>query len=203
MNEERVESMHNFLHLRSKFDQEEMNANFRLKLIGGLNEEDVKKYIGAMESKFQQIEQELRREISVLTSARNKLQRELEVCKNANYEEKKILLENLEKAKNDLSASVNEINPDTAQLQNEIQQIAEERKELEKYLSDARLEIEHLKESRAGVEQENQILKSKIVDLEKESSSTIVQEDEIDKAFQDLEQQIALEKLRNEQQSKE
>jgi chromosome segregation ATPase len=205
MNEDVVTTAENFLHLRNKLGQEAINTNIRIKLIGGLNEEDVKKHISGLEKKYQQMEQELRSKVDLLLSARNKLQKELEICKNVNFEEKKILLESLEKAKNDLSASLEECknkdlilqsldgqnNPDTAQFLNRIQQMAEEGEELKKNLSDARLEIEHLKENIARIE------------AKKESSFNDVQDYENEKAFQDFEQQIEFEKLRNEQQSKE
>ena len=217
MNEDVVTTAENLLHLRNKLGQEAINTNIRIKLIGGLNEEDVKKHISGLEKKYQQMEQELRSKVDLLLSARNKLQKELEICKNVNFEEKKVLLESLEKTKNDLSASLEECknkdlilqsldgqnNPDTAQFLISIQQMAEEGEELKKNLSDARLEIKHLKENTAGIEQEKEILKSRIADLEKESSFNNVQDNEIEKAFQDLEQQIEFEKLRNEQQSKE
>ena len=93
-------------------------------------------------------------------------------------------------------------NSEIVQLENEIKHITAERKELERLLSASRQELQQTKLYADGLEQENNVLKSKIADLEKAiSSSDNTQDDEIKHTFLELEQQIEFEKARNEKQS--
>jgi chromosome segregation ATPase len=203
-----VDSVDNIVYLQNSSNQDSINLNFRSKLIGGLNEEDVKKYISAIEDKYQQTEQEM----NELISSRNVLQEELAICKTTNMEEKRSLLESLEMAQNDLAAYVDECkkkdltlqalsdekNSKIAQLQIEIKQMAKKQTELEKLLSVSNQEFEQIMESASGFEQENNSLKSKIADLEKEILSNNTQDAEINKIVRVLEEQIEFEKARNE-----
>jgi hypothetical protein len=203
-----VETVDNIVYLQNSSNQDSINLNFRSKLIGGLNEEDVKKYISAIEDKYQQTELEM----NELISSRNILQEELAICKTTIMEEKRSLLESLEMAQNDLAAYVDECknkdltlqalsdekNTKIAQLQIEIKQMAKKQTELEKRLSVSNQEFEQIMESASGVEQENNSLKSKIADLEKEILSNNTQDAEINKIVQVLEEQIEFEKARNE-----
>lgn len=213
-NEESIYSLDN-VDNQNKFNRESIISDIRSKLIGGLNEEDVKKFISIIDKKYQQLEQEMKGQINVAISSKNKLQTQLQSFVTKSTEEKKRLQESLDKVQKKLDAYVDECknkdltlqslnntnNSKITQLQNEIHQMAEERKELEKRLSESRLEIKQTKEYAAGFEQENNFLKSKIVDLEKEISSINPKDDEINKAFRELEQQIEIEKLLNEKQS--
>jgi chromosome segregation ATPase len=210
-NEESIISLDNIVYLRNNSDQESINLNFRSKLIGGLNEEDVKKFISVIENKYQQKVQEM----NELVSAKNLLQAELAIYKATTLEEKRSMLESLEKAHNDLAVYVDECNnkdlalqslsdkknSEIAQLQNEIKQMAEKQRELEKLISVSNLESEQIMESAAGFEKENNLLKSKIADLEKDISSNNTQDSEINNIVREFEQQIELEKSRYEKQS--
>ena len=204
-----VDNVDNIVYLQNSSNQDSINLNFRSKLIGGLNEEDVKKYISAIEDKYQQTEQEM----NELISSRNVLQEELAICKTTIMEEKRSLLESLEMAQNDLAAYVDECknkdlalqalsdekNTKIAQLQIEIKQTAKKQTELEKRLSVSNQEFEQIMESASGIEQENNSLKSKIADLEKEIlSNNNTQDAEINKIVRELEAQIEFEKAHNE-----
>lgn len=209
-NEESLASSDNLVYLCNISDQESISSNFRSKLIGGLNEEDVKNYIGTIENKYMQIEQEMKREMQELISSRNKLHKELTISKTTAIEDKKSLLESLEKAQLDLAVCTEECknkdlamqslsdknNAEIAQLHNKVNQMAEKRAELEKQLSASRLSMENIMESTAGLKQENNVLKLKIVDFEEKILSGSPQED-IDKIIQELEQQIEIEKSHN------
>jgi chromosome segregation ATPase len=207
-NEESLASLDNLVYLRNNLNQEAGSLNFRSKLIGGLNEEDVKNYISDMEDKFQKLEQEM----NELRTTKNLLQAELASCKSTTLEEKRSLLESLEKAHNDLAVYVDECNnkdqalqsvsdhknSEIAQLQNEIKQMTEKQKELERISSASNQESEQRAQSAAGLEQENNILKLKIADLEKKISVNHNRDAEINKTVQELKQQIEFEKARNE-----
>lgn len=138
------------LDLRKKLNKESIQSNFRPKLIGGLNEKDVIKYIDIIEEKYEHIEQEMKKNMYELVSSRDKLQKELENCNTEVMEEKKALQESLE------------------QSQNELQQMTAIRTELEQQLTDSRAEIEQVKEYSARLEQQNQDFKTKVTDLETE-----------------------------------
>lgn len=195
-----VDNVDNIVYLQNSSNQDSINLNFRSKLIGGLNEEDVKKYISAIEDKYQQTEQEMKE----LISSRNVLQEELAIYKTTNIEEKRSLLESLEMAQNDLAAYVDECkkkdltlqassdekNSKIAQLQIEIKQMAKKQTELEKRLSVSNQEFEQIMESASGFEQANNSLKSKIADSEKELE---IQRKISEKA----EQELKLEKARS------
>jgi predicted nucleic acid-binding Zn-ribbon protein len=189
--------------LRSKINQETVSV-LRSKTFGGLHEEDVKKYIDTIEDKYQKIVKEMKEKMNVVTSARNKLQGEYQIYITKTMEEKKSLQESLDKAQKSLANHDSK----TAELQTKIDQLAAEKKELEKSLSQSSQEIEELKKSTAssqeieelkksavGYEQENNNLKAKIVDLEKHISSKDANNIKVNK---ELEQQIEFEKSRTE-----
>lgn len=170
------------LDLRKKLNKESIHSSFRSKLIGGLNEKDVLKYIDVIEDKYQHIEEEMKKSLYELVSSRDQLQKELEACKTAALEEKKSLQDSLDLTEKELSVYVDKYeeleftiqslndNNNTLinQLRNENSQLAEERKELEVQLSASRQEVTQLREYSAEFEQKNKILEFKIIDLEKE-----------------------------------
>jgi hypothetical protein len=170
------------LDLRKKLNKESIHSSFRSKLIGGLNEKDVLKYIDVIEDKYQHIEEEMKKSLYELVSSRDQLQKELEACKAAALEEKKSLQGSLDLTEKELSVYVDKYeeleftiqslndNNNTLinQLRNENSQLTEERKELEAQLAASGLEAAKLKEYTAEVEQKNSLLEVKIVELEKE-----------------------------------
>jgi chromosome segregation ATPase len=191
--------------LRSKINQESVSI-LRSKTFGGLNEEDVKKYIDSIEDKYQKIVKEMNEKMNVISSARNKLQGEYQIYVNKTVEEKKILQVSLDKAQKSLA----ENNSKTAELQVEIDKIVGEKKELERALTQSSREIEELKKSAlsnqefaalkksvAGFEQENNDLKAKIAGLEKQISSKETDDVKNNKLMGELEQQIEIEKERS------
>lgn len=197
--------------LRSKINQETVSV-LRSKTFGGLNEEDVKKYIDSIEDKYQKIVKEMNEKMNVITSARNKLQGEYQIYVNKTVEEKKILQASLDKAQKNLANH----NSKTAELQAEIDKIVGEKKELERLLTQSSQEIEELKKSAsssqefetlkksaAGFKQENNDLKAKIAGLEKQISSKDANDVKNNKLMEELEQQIEIEKERSGKLSKD
>lgn len=177
----------NLVDLRQKLTKEAIQSNCRSKIIGGLNEEDVKKYIANVEEKCRQIEDEMKPYINELLS----LQKEFEIYKNTTREEKKNLQESLEEAQNNLAFYMDKCknldttlqslhdqdNSENAQLKIEKHKMEEERKELKKLLGESRQEIEQIKINSAELKQENDVLKSKIDSLKKEISTQKDKED--------------------------
>jgi chromosome segregation ATPase len=200
--------------LRIKLDKETIQSTFRTKMIGGLHEEDVLNYIGSLETKYQLIEQEMKKDMDELLSSRNKLQKELETCQATALEEKNCLQESLKHTQDELAAQTDKYknmdltlqalnsknNTKITNLQNELHHMAEERKELEKILSLSRQEISHARENSARYDQENNILKAKIADLEKKLSNN-GRNEEIRRVSQEYEQRLEAEKSRIEQQN--
>ena len=88
----------NLLDLRKKLSKESIHSNFRSKIIGGLNEKDVLKYIDLLGEKYQQVEQEMKKDLFDLLSSKNKLQKEFEIYQTSALEEKQSLQESLDKA---------------------------------------------------------------------------------------------------------
>lgn len=180
--EENLTIEERLLDLRKKLNKESIHSSLRPKLIGGLNEKDVLKYIDVIEHKYQNIEQELKKSMYELVSARDRLQKDLEASKAAALEEKQTMQASLDQAQKDLTVyadkceeleftiqSLNDNNNSLInQLQTENSQLAAERKELESQLSASREELVQLKEYSTEIETKNHVLESKIVQLEKE-----------------------------------
>lgn len=170
------------LDLRKKLNKESIHSSLRPKLIGGLNEKDVLKYIDVIENKYQNIEEEMKKSLYELVSARDRLQKELEAAKAEALEDKQNMQASLDQTKKNLGVyeakceeleftiqSLNDNNNSLInQLQNENSRLAMERLELESQLTASRQEIVELKEFSAEVEQKSQILELKINELREE-----------------------------------
>ena len=187
-----------FKNLQKRLNHESIRHQFRSKLVGGLNEDDVTTYIEDIEDKLRKLEQENKKVSDDIFSLRNKFNKELE----DNYD----LQENLHNTQNDLDTyivecknkeliiqSLNEKGSlERDQFHNEINQITEERKELEKMLNESGMEIEHVKKYAEGFEEDNSVMKTRIADLEKENlkigqlNNEIYQMSEERKTFEEL-----------------
>ena len=164
-----------FKNLQKRLNHEAIRQQFRSKLVGGLNEDDVTAYIEDIEEKLRKLEQENKKVSDDMYSLKNKFNKELE--------DKYDLQENLNKTQNDLDTyiaecknkeliiqSLNEkASSEREQLHNEINQITEERKELEKLLNESGMEVEQMRNYAAGFKEDNSVMIAKIADLEKEN----------------------------------
>jgi len=187
-----------FKNLQKRLNHESIRNQFRLKLVGGLNQDDVTAYIEDIEDKFHKLEQENKNVSDNIYSIKKRLNEELEDKDNlqvslnktqnnldtyiAECENKELIIQSL----NEKSSSK------TTQLQNEIHQISEERKELETLLSESSMKIEHMNEYASGFEKENSAMKARIVDLEKGNSEISQLQNEIN---QMTEERKALENI--------
>lgn len=200
------------MYLQSKLNKDSIQSKFRTKTLGGLHQDDVLNYICGIEDDFQTMYQKLRKDMSELQASKNNLMAEMETYKTESAEEKQNLQLRLDQVQMKLDSYIDDYNDkdqaalsmnakadsDSALFQNEINQWAEERKELEKLISDSRLEIEDLKKYAAEIEEENSALKTNIVDSSTISLSDVNQTDEMEKMRFELLQQIADERAINE-----
>lgn len=197
--------------LRKKSNKETFRSKFRPKLIGGLNEEDVKKYLSTLEEEYINIEQEMTRDMNELSDSKEKLKKDFEIYKVMVVEEKQKLLYRLNAAEESLAVNVEECrNKDMAlqSLSDELNQlkfannrIKEERAELERQFFMSQIEGEKIKESAVFTEKQKNVLNDKINDLEKEILSVTQQYEERKATCIQLEQQLEIEKSRDDKQN--
>jgi cell division septum initiation protein DivIVA len=74
--------MDDFKKLQQRINHDSIQYQFRSKLIGGLNQDDVTEYIEFIESKFHKLEDENKRELEEIFSLRTKLSNEIEEKNN-------------------------------------------------------------------------------------------------------------------------
>ena len=171
--------MKEFKKLQQRLNHEAIRHQFKKKVVGGLDEEDVTKYIEDLEGKFKKLEQEFKKAIDETYSLRIRLNKELE--------EKDSLLTNIDEFKQDLNdymvkctqkdmtiKSINEKhNAENVLLNNEIKQIQQEKNELKYKLNESRIEIEQIKEYAVKFENDNNILKNRVSILEIENTQIV------------------------------
>lgn len=160
--------------LQQRLNHEAIRYQFRTKLVGGLNEEDVTKYIEDLEDKLKKIEQDYKKSSDEIYSLKTKLCTELEQKDNIQAD--------LDKAKQNLVTSIVEFkqkqmeykslnekyNCENLKLKNEIQQMTEEHKTLENIVAKINKEKELLKHMVAKAEEDNKIISMKVSELEEE-----------------------------------
>lgn len=156
--------------LQQRLNHESIRYQFRTKLVGGLHEEDVTKYIEDLENKLKKIEQDNKKASDEVYSLKTKLNTELEHKHKMQVE--------LDEAKQNLITAIIEFkqkqmdyksinekyNTENIQLKNEIQQISVRLKELEKLSTETNYDKEYL----ADLEIENNSLKAKIAEMTEE-----------------------------------
>jgi len=156
--------------LQQRLNHESIKYQFRTKLVGGLHEEDVTRYIEDLENKLKKFEQDNKKISDDLYSLKTKLNTELEHKNNMQIE--------LDEAKQNLITAIVEFkqkqmdyksmnekySAENIQLKNEIQQITGRLKELEKLSTETNYDKEYL----ADLEIENNSLKAKIAEMTEE-----------------------------------
>lgn len=197
--------------LRKKSNKETFRSKFRPKLIGGLNEEDVKRYLSTLEEEYINIEQEMTRDMNELSDSREKLKKDFEIYKTMVVEEKQKLLNKLNEAENNLAITIEEskdkelalqeAKDELSQLKYENQRVKEERAKLERQLFLTKVESEQVKESAIIFEQDKIALNDMIEKLENELLSVNRQYEESIAICGDLKQQLEIEKSRDDQQN--
>lgn len=169
------DGMDDLKELQQRLNYESIKHQFRPKLIGGLNEDDVSQYIEYIEDKFHKLEQENKKYMDLNYN----LKKQLEV----QIEENMSLQENMDDAKQRINIYIAESKTKDALVktmsddfslekeafQNEILKMKEDREELESMLSEAKITIEESEECKIRLEENIDRLKSRINILEKEN----------------------------------
>ena len=165
--------------------------------------EDLENNINNMKLKKSGLEEEnlmnvqrLQNEINQIAKERNELVSELDKTKK--YAASLVGSSNAMKVR---MSKLEEENIKTVRLQNEINQMAEKRIELETLLSNSVSEFDETKKYAAGLTESNNVMKAKIEDLEKNVLSGKTVKDELNKVCQELKQQLEIEKAKSEKQS--
>lgn len=195
-------NMEEFRKLQKRLNHESIRHQFRTKLVGGLNEEDVTQYIEALEEKFKNLELENKKATDEVYALRIKL--------NSELEEKDSLLNNLEDLKQDLNSYMSECTlKDTAissikekgsvenvLLKSEIQQLTEQKQNLSESLNASYIEIDRVKEQLTGIENENFNVKSMLSSSEEKNSQLELEKTSLVQEINRFEQESI--KLQNE-----
>ncbi|MGD9567376.1 MAG: hypothetical protein AB7V48_03470 [Sedimentibacter sp.] len=179
-----------FKKLQKRLNHEGIRQQFRTKVVGGLNEEDVTNYILTLEEKLKKLELDNKKATDEIFSLRSKINMELE--------SKDSLLTNLDELKQDLNTYMDECNQkeeaivslkekyslENVLMKNEIHQMTESKKELEKTLNESLLEVDELKTKLYDIEltyEELNQKSSKLAEERKELVSQLsISRDEID-----------------------
>lgn len=153
--------MKEFKKLQQRLNHESIRHQFKKKVVGGLDEEDVTKYIEDIEGKLKQLEQNYKKATDDIYILRNKF--------NAELEEKYKLEENIREIKQDLNSYIFECkqkdfainalkeqyNSENMALKNQVQLMAEEKTELKKNIEEININYDKLKENVWALEEEN------------------------------------------------
>ena len=84
--------------IRNNAEKLTIQSDLRRKIIGGISEEDVSKYIDNVRQQFQLVEDELKENISEIQASKDEIKREFESYMRRSVEEKTKLQEDLENA---------------------------------------------------------------------------------------------------------
>ena len=221
-------NMEEFKKLQQRLNHESIRHQFKKKVVGGLDEVDVTKYIEDVEGKLKQLEHNYKKATDDIYSLRNKLHCELE--------EKYKLQENIKEIKQDLDTyifecrqkdfTINDLNEQSnfecSALKSKLLQITEQNTDLKKQfdetnteykqlkewaakseeeyeslsqaLMQSNLEIARIKEYAAEFENNNKIMKEKILVLEEENKTVTAVQEENNKMAEEIE---AFEELLN------
>jgi hypothetical protein len=181
MNEEVLSTADDFLALRERFVCESTGAQFKTQMVGGFRQDEVKDFIVQMKEDYRTLEQRMKGEMNDLVISKMKMEQELE-----GREDQQI---KLDKAQSDLHTYVSECrekDSEIEQLQEQICHLSDQRDEMKGLIGEAGQEISRLMDVAASIEEERNIVKMKLAEIEKDNMFSDV-----------LEQQIVLEKQKN------
>ena len=157
--------------LQKRLNHESIRYQFRTKLVGGLNEEDVTKYIEDLENKLKKLEQDNKKTSDEVYSLKTKLNTELDnkQCIQIQLDEAKqnliTAIVEFKQKQMDYKSMNEKYNTENIQLKNEIQQIAGKLTELEKLSTETKNE----KEYSVDLQDENNALKTRIFEITEEN----------------------------------
>lgn len=179
-----------FKKLQKRLNHDGIRQQFRTKVVGGLNEEDVTNYILTLEEKLKKLELDNKKATDEIFSLRSKINMELD--------SKDSLLTNLDELKQDLNIYMSECsqkdtaivslkekyNLENSLMKSEIHQLAESKNKLEKELNESLLEIDEIKTKLSDIELTYDELNHKNSQLTEERNELVrqlsISRDEID-----------------------
>lgn len=164
------------MYLQTKLNKESIKYTFRKKLFGGLNQDDVIKYVTGIEDDFLKIEQKLRKDLSELSDSRRSLVMEFENSKSTAFQEKKNLEEELKESQVSLSSykdELNNLNSELEQMRNnensELVQLKNGMSQMQDVINQAFEKISTLENDIIRVTEEKNELMNKLSDAEFEA----------------------------------
>ncbi|WP_313342901.1 hypothetical protein [Sedimentibacter sp.] len=179
-----------FKKLQKRLNHEGIRQQFRTKVVGGLNEEDVTNYILTLEEKLKKLELDNKKATDEIFSLRSKI--------NIELDSKDSLLTNFDELKFDLNTYKSECirketaivslrekyNLESSLMKSEIHQMTESKKELEKALNESLLKIDEINKKLSDFELTYEELNKKNSQLTEErnelASQLSISRDEID-----------------------
>lgn len=179
-----------FKKLQKRLNHDGIRQQFRTKVVGGLNEEDVTNYILTLEEKLKKLELDNKKATDEIFSLRSKINMELD--------SKDSLLTNLDELKQDLNTYMSECsqketaivslkekyNLENSLMKSEIHQLAESKNKLEKELNESLIEVDEIKTKLSDIELTYEELNQKNSQLTEERNELLKQlsisRDEID-----------------------
>ena len=197
--------------LQKGLNNEPTRPQFKKKLVGGLDEEEVTKYIEYIEGRLKQLEQNNRRATENLYILKNRINTELEE-KNKLKEALRQTIESAQKFEEEQQALEQFLleaklkNEQSKELENELEdnnnsavkeendRLAEDIEKLKEILNQSDLELEQLRQDKDILEKDNTLMKAKTIELENKLSAKDYKINEVNRVCQDIKQELEIEK---------
>ncbi len=196
--------------LRNNLEKISLQSDFRKKVIGGLSEEDVIKYIDGLRQQSQMVENELSHYIEELESATEKLRKEYEEFRQESREEKDRLQELADRNAADSARFIQEYqdqavlyNSEIDKMTDENYQLMNERNDLAEQVLELEQELKRLNTCIAEYSNEKTIYVKQITDLEQDILDKHNELEAQIKLGEDIEQKLEFEKARTASAAKE
>lgn len=162
--------------LRNNYEKATIHSDIRRTIVGGLNEEDVIKYIDSMRHQYQSVEDELNNHLEEMRLAKEKLRHELENYKNTTASEAKQNKNALTNALNNLSNYQEQLIAKDEQYKASLDIVLKEKNQLADEKSSLMEEVELIREEYARVSK-------KIKAAEKKLEDQIIKREDMERAL--------------------
>lgn len=172
VNEEELSTADDFLALRERFVCESTGTQFKTQVVGGFRQDEVKDFIVQMKEDYRTLEQRMKGENNELATSKMKMEQEISG----------ITVECMEK------------DSEIEKLQEQISQMSDQHNEMKGLIAEAGQEISRLMDVEAGIEEERNLFKMKIAEIEKDMHKNISLEEmlaEKETEIQELKQEKA------------
>lgn len=185
------------MYLQTKLNKDSIKYTFRKKLFGGLNQDDVIKYVTGIEDDFLKIEQKLRKDMSDLSDSRRSLVMEFENFKSTSFQEKKSLEESLKESQMNLTSYTEELSMLNSELErissnenSEMVQLKNGMSQMQDVINQAFEKISMLENELLRMTEEKSNLMITLSDAEREYQQLKLDASEIEKQSNDYKLRI-------------